>query len=202
VVIKFNDADFNIDALSQKMWDEYLSESPETDKYGVKITEAGQFFIYIQCDFEYFACRYAKSNTPLLLLRDVNAIKKTIECVFDRAKECIDHVIWKEYLFTNANFRALDNRNYHYCWNNKELPLPYRIIKNHRNYLFQYRKIIRQEDKIYLSKKEDDELVAFIDTHTEKYRKIFTQLTENTYTVSGISGEVRNYFRPDFEGSL
>jgi hypothetical protein len=201
-IIKFNDSNFNSKALSQKMWEEYQAELSESDQYGVKITDAGRFFIYIQCDFEYFACRYAKSNTPLLLLRDFGVIEETIRSVYNRAKECIDYVIWKEHLFTNGNFRALDNRNYHYCQGSIELPFPYRVIKKHRQYLLQYKEIIGLKEGAYLGKEEDEKLIKIINTYAGNYKSIFSRLKNDQYTVNGIEKTVKNYFSPSFDGSV
>jgi hypothetical protein len=186
------------------MWDEYTSELPESNKYGVKITEAGRFFTYIQCDFEYFACRYAKNDTPLLLIRDLNTIKETIECVFNKAKECIDYVILQEYQFTNQNFRALDNRNYHYLNEDVERPLPCRIIDNHWHYLLQYREIVKQKGGTYLntSMADDEDLLAHIETYAQKYKNIQIQIKENNYTVNGIPEKVKNYIGPDYRWLL
>ncbi|MDR2597885.1 MAG: hypothetical protein LBC76_11275 [Treponema sp.] len=208
VVIKFNDTKYEGSSdLARKMWDEYQSESSSEsageNRYGVKITDAGRFFTYIQCDFEYFACRYCDSSTPLLLMRDYDTIEKTITRVYKKAKECIDYVIGQESEFSHKNFRALDDRNYLHRPGRDGLPFPYRIIKNHRHYLSHYIKIIELYEGRYLGLgiEEDNKLVEFINSYSKQYKKIYDDLINNQYEIQNV-GTIKNYFKTDYGLSI
>ena len=55
----------NLCNILVEQWHEYKEKNIELDdvsKYGVKITEAGEFFAKILADFEYFACRFWQKN--------------------------------------------------------------------------------------------------------------------------------------------
>jgi hypothetical protein len=199
IVIKHNESgELNADILYRKMLELYSSKTTETDDFGIKITQAGCFFTYIQSDFEYFACRYDDSNLPLLFMLDVSRIQKTINCVYNKAKNCIDQVIMQEYEFTNGNFRSL-YKEYLYKsittgGNEVARSLPLRIIRNHRNYLLEYKNIV---DRVIDNKNDKYIIINTVDDYIKKYEYIFNKINNNEYVID--DHKIINYFDENAE---
>jgi len=202
IVIKYNDnelkGNLTADILYKKMLEIYELKSTDSNEFGIKITHAGCFFTYIQSAFEYFACRYDDNNSlPLLFMLDITKIKKTITCVFERAKKCIDHVLMHEYSFSNGNFNSLYNREFQYrhiteSKNVVEMSFPLRIIKNHRNYLSEYKKIIGL-NLIFDNENDKKDVVEHIDKYMKEYENLFKTIKNNKYVIN--DKKIVDYFR-------
>lgn len=205
IVIKFNETTssgtMTVDALSQKICEAYKNKDKNSKDYGIKITEAGRFFAKSLQDFEYFACRYASSNSPLIFMLDAEQIKSTIKTVFYKAKDYIDNTILLERALFHKQYEVAYDIMYHLKFysksNNLEFrSLPYRIIQQHTYYLNMYKKYIEDDDlhnKINLFTDNDrTEISEYIDKYLNKYKAIVGKLKKDNYKINGeqISGYI------------
>jgi hypothetical protein len=197
IVIKFNaTSDIDKKQLAEKLKESYENKIEKDDKFGIRITNAGRFFAYIQSDFEYFASRYCKNIaafSPLIWVKDIDAIKKIIATVFINAKKCIETVIEfeKDYF---SDYKKIYRKDYFYKWTllgkeKPKLPHPYRIIDTHCSYLSHYKNFLDAEkEKNNNSSKEGNKepsvfsdsdieiLKEYADEYINKYREVFSEL--------------------------
>ena len=168
VDIKFNQHEFNIEELADKLLGCYQNNENNKRQYAIKITEAGRYFLEsIIPSFEYFACRYNKNSSPLFSSYNLGLIKtdskepsnhaiehmKTMkEKIFKR----IDYVIKQDIIFFTANqsvdFKSMyssDDIRRPYCYASPtRKPLrnekchPLRILHSHIGYFDNYRAFI------------------------------------------------------------
>ncbi len=170
VCIKYDSSqeynEINLCNILVKQWHDYSENKIEIDdvsKYGVKITEAGEFFAKILSEFEYFACRFLSKEPPLVSLKnlellddkDENSFRaiEIINIVRKKAFSCIDEIIKrdKETFIESLNKpKANRHPNYakmydsEYSWVYKDSPQakalvhPYRILTQHQGYLTCY----------------------------------------------------------------
>lgn len=202
IVIKYNDPNLstNLDAetLSDKLYEE-SGNVYDADNFGVKITEAGYYFVRALRDFEFFACRYDDNSTPLIFMKDVNEIKKTIRNVFLSAKDCIDNAISNESSFFNKHFIDSDQFDLLHISNEKKVKfqsLPLRIIIQHRGYLQSYKYYI-DDDELHLKFKvftgEQRKIIsAYVQEYLDKYEEIFYDIKKSVYKING--EVISNYF--------
>lgn len=157
----------NLCNILVEQWKAYLNNEinlDDTSKYGVKITEAGEFFAKILADFEYFACRFLSNEPPLCSLENLKPIfingkrsfraVEIINIVREKAFSCIDEIIERDCSFyannTHSgcrgskayNFNKMYNDEYSWIYkdsvNAKAVVHPYRILTQHQGYLANY----------------------------------------------------------------
>jgi hypothetical protein len=196
IVIKFNaTSSITKKELAEKLKESYENKTENTDNFGIRITNAGRFFAYIQSDFEYFSSRYCKKFAaflPLIWVKDIDAIKNIIAAVFINAEKCIKTVIKFEKNYF-SDYKKIYLKEYFYKWtllgeDKPKLPHPYRIIDTHCSYLEHYKNFLEAERaKNTLSKEGKKEPSVFLDSDIEnlkkyvdeyinKYREVFSEL--------------------------
>jgi hypothetical protein len=197
IVIKFNStSSITKSELAEKLKKSYENKIEIDDNFGIRITNAGRFFAYIQSDFEYFSSRYCKEFAaflPLIWAKDIAAIKNIIETVFINAEKCINTVLKfeKDYF---RDYKKIYRKEYFYKWtllgNEKpKMPHPYRIIDTHCSYLEHYKNFLEAEkEKNKLSKEgkkrepsvfsdlDIEELQKYANGYINKYREVFSKL--------------------------
>jgi hypothetical protein len=99
IIIRYNEnvlADSNTlakaleDAWKDYRANEYSCNKYPVDRYGVRITKSGHLFVStVHPDFSFFAALYCNEEAPLMLLKDVNAVKTQINRVCSKAKEYV-----------------------------------------------------------------------------------------------------------------
>jgi hypothetical protein len=201
IVIKFNATpSIAKKELAEKLEKSYEEKIESDDNFGIRITNAGRFFAYIQSDFEYFSARYCKNIaafSPLIWVKNIDAIKEIINTVFINANKCIETVQkFEEDYF--RDYKKIYDKKYFYKWTllGKEKPMmphPYRIIDTHCSYLEHYKKFLEAEkEKNRLSKEGEEkpsvfsdqdieELQKYTDLYINKYRGIFSKLEKDGY---------------------
>ncbi len=190
----------NLCNILVEQWHEYKEKNIELDdvsKYGVKITEAGEFFAKILADFEYFACRFLAKEPPLFSLENIKLLDKEnknsfraieiINIVRTKAFSCIDEIIKrdKETFIESLNRPTSNHRpNYtkmydsEYSWVYKDSPQakafvhPYRILTQHYGYLscyFDYiEKFVPEED--FEKTEYKDSLLSLLKSQILQYK--------------------------------
>jgi hypothetical protein len=168
VDVKFNQHNFKVDDLSKKLRECYTNKNDNESAYGVKITDAGRFFLEsLLPTFEYFACRYETSSAPLfsslnlILTNDdpkytnnmgTEHIRKMQKIVFKRIKDITDDDTKFFIADDNVNFDAMYSygdicRRYCYApytgittdFAHGEQCHPLRILHSHIGYFDNYR---------------------------------------------------------------
>jgi hypothetical protein len=194
IVIKFNaTSSITKEALVRKLQESCKTKIEDEKDFGIRVTNAGRFFAYIQSDFEYFASRYCNkiaAFSPLVWIKDIKTIKDIIAAVFIAAKTCMETVVRfdRDYFL---NFETIYQKKYFYEWTllgNKKskMPHPYRIIDTHLVYLDHYKNFLDAEkEKNRLSAKGEKLPSVFSDSDIEvlqkytaeyitKYREVFS----------------------------
>ncbi|MDR0624255.1 MAG: hypothetical protein LBG10_07470 [Treponema sp.] len=200
IVIKFNaTSTITKDELAKKLKESYEKKIETDDKFGIRITNAGRFFAYIQSDFEYFSSRYCKNIaafSPLIWVKDMDAIKKIIETVFVNAKKCINAVIASEKNYFR-DYKKMYHKEYFYKWTllgreKAKMPHPYRIIDTHCSYLDHYKNFLEAEKKkkkpSVFSDSDIEELQKYANEYIAKYKEIFSNLEKEK------DAQQNNYF--------
>lgn len=65
VLIRFKHRKMKKDLLISELKKAYDSKSDDINNFGIKITEAGSYYLTLMSKFEYFSCRYCPGTTPL-----------------------------------------------------------------------------------------------------------------------------------------
>ena len=167
-----------------------------TDKYGIMITYAGEFFARMAPDFEYFSCRFA-AGPALMSPRSLQKSRKmkkyicleTIQIVQENAFKCIDELLERESRFfgyldledetikMQGVFFPLYSNNYPYKWlyttqaNGKLKPHPLRILDQHLGYLLNFAKHIKSFQESQLREKARKEILEGIAEAIGQYSK-------------------------------
>ncbi|MBO5934091.1 MAG: hypothetical protein J6Q94_01245 [Clostridia bacterium] len=196
IILKFNNDVYehlNVDNLTKIMQDEFDKHSSDSSSYGIRITEAGYCYVRNMKDYEYFACRYSKNDVPVVLMKNADKIKETIELVFDAAKRNIDSAIAIEFEHLR-NFSRGYRCDYHFrnisVSNKIEMQsYPYRVIKQHKRYLTSYKRYL-SENYLHnydgsLSQDERKDICNTIDQYLDKYNDILSGLKHSTYEIDG-----------------
>jgi hypothetical protein len=194
IVIKFNSTPKIIkEDLAKKLKESYENKIEKDDDFGIRITNAGRFFAYIQSDFEYFSSRYCRdisAFSPLIWVKDKKAAKKIIMTVFDNAKKCMDIItnFEKDYF---RDYKEMYDKEYFYKWTllgekKSSMPHPYRIIDAHCTYLEHYKVFLDAEkDKNgprVFSYSDIKELRKWAERYIKKYKIFFSKLEEEKDT--------------------
>ncbi len=169
ISIKFNQEIFDEHILANEMLAEFKNNS-DNCSYGVKITDAGRFFISnIIPSFEYFSCRYAKQSSPLfatsnlaitaknkLYCRNIgtelleNIELKVTQCILDTVKFDSEFFAANNIINFDAMYSVAGCPR-RYCFEPPSRNLanygneqchPLRIINSHIRYLDNYRVFI------------------------------------------------------------
>jgi hypothetical protein len=188
IVIKFNATpSITKKQLAEKLKESYEKKIEKDDDFGIRITNAGRFFAYIQSDFEYFSSRYCKNIaafSPLIWVKDIDAIKNIIATVFINAKKCIKTVIKfeKDYF---SDYKKIYRKEYFYKWTllgeeKPKLPHPYRILDTHCSYLEHYKNFLEAEkekkEPSVFSDSDIEGLKKYANEYINKYREVFSEL--------------------------
>lgn len=123
VLVKFAQKKLSIEALNDEIMKEYSNEDFDTN-YGIKITEAGAYFLDLLPKFEYYSCRYCRNSRPLF--SELNYIdsqgnpceryKDIIKKVKENTFNCIEELHKNDDRFFLAkdkvNYEAMYSGNY------------------------------------------------------------------------------------------
>lgn len=71
VLIRFEHRQMSKDELVNELKNAYLSKNDNISKFGIKITEAGSYYLTLLPKFEYFSCRYYSNSRPLYLFDNI-----------------------------------------------------------------------------------------------------------------------------------
>lgn len=74
VLIRFKHRKISKDALIQELKNAYNTRNDNTSSFGIKITEAGSYYLTLLPKFEYFSCRYYSNSRPLYLIDNIKPI--------------------------------------------------------------------------------------------------------------------------------
>ncbi|MCL2053006.1 MAG: hypothetical protein FWG90_00990 [Oscillospiraceae bacterium] len=144
IIIKFNDSrleKLTLPYFKQKMleFDDGSITDDEKLKFGFKISDTGDFYIWFQPEFELFACKFCREYPlPLIFYRKPEEIISVINEVYKNVCTCIRIVLRDEY---NSFHDYSDMKNQGYLYKDKygnEIPFPKRIIMSHIEYLEHY----------------------------------------------------------------
>lgn len=204
IVIKFNDSAFTLESLVEKIVQCIDENNDGTDQYGVKVTNAGRFFLNKLADFEYFACRYCRNSLPLFFNENFNSPNGSVKAlqiiqnVRERALMCVEEV--KAYDIRTAKknntirYRELysypleTHKGYLYIssWG-REMTHAQRILDSHISYLDQYRNFVLEsrlndEEKKQLSL----DILKEISTYVTKMKELVNLIDEyGNYYIGG-----------------
>lgn len=182
----------------KEQWNQYLNgniDIDDSERFGVRITEAGSFFAKILSDFEYFACRFLPDESALFSKKNINTIivngKKSfraveiIKIIRKKAFSCVDEIIHRDYIFfastiiqnTNTKFDAMYNGNYRWLYRDSkmdaELVHPYRILEQHIGYISNYISYVTEyiSDDSFNKPEDKIEFIDLIKVQLQKYIK-------------------------------
>lgn len=175
----------NLAAEMVKQWKDFLEKKTDMEscftRYGVRITEAGSFFVKILPDFEYFACRFAPQYPALIARENLRACTdksgndsyrclEAINIVKDNAFKCIDEVIKRDDEFFKSVYRPqrawnrffplyADKPQYKWIYvpnknSSSLLPHPLRILNHQIGYLQDYKEYVEVLPDRYFEKPE------------------------------------------------
>lgn len=207
VLIKFNQTKFDKDALRKKMWECYQDDYDD-ENYGVKITEAGRYFVEsILPIFEYFSCRYFKNSAPLFALENLKLVDNgkankgilLMQRVMQQTFKCIERVIAQDMRLFKKNGNACFNLMYStpesqrkYCYEPAtRCPTDYgheqchvlRILHSHISYFDNYRVFVLTATNENGSNYYDDDVKIMLSTAIlkiiNKYLEKLSQIIEN-----------------------
>lgn len=194
VILKMNDTQLThsstVNILAAQMQTDYKAKSQNGNKFGVKITDAGYFFANILCYFEFFACQCAEHSTPLILMSNPENIRTIIRKVYDYSQNYINETLLFEKSFFHDRFKVGHKIDYYLRHTSHEgntyyLPLAFRIISRHRDYLQAYKQFIDddtiQDNLKVFSSKERADLSSFISTYIKKYKLLYEQIDGSNY---------------------
>ena len=201
IMIKFDSEEiYNEQRLVSKLeeqWNFYKNNRRDHlndfEKYGIKITMSGSLFAKVCCDFEYFACRFAKNYPALFIRQNLRKSKgESYDCldliniVKYNAFECIDEIIRKDNDFfsslgnaTSVNkFSALYTENSKYKWNYKANRIsrqvtahPIRIINSHMGYISHYAIFVKDlSEEKFEDKNDKEKIIAGLKKIIEDYK--------------------------------
>lgn len=123
VLVKFAQKTLNNKALEDELKKEY-EDNNNNSNFGIKITEAGTYFLDLLPKFEYYSCRYCKNSRPLFAKsnfidscgRPSNKYMEIINEVKDKAFMCIEELYSNDNRFflsgNELNFAAMYSGNY------------------------------------------------------------------------------------------
>lgn len=199
IIIKFNVSNtqgkLTAEMLAKRMLYEYENGFKDSDNFGIRLTEAGAYFAQMLREFEYFSCRYAKADAPLIFMLDKEQIKNTLELVYTNAKECIDNTILFEGSFFKWEYSAGYKHLHHLRQKNTYQSYVYRILKRHIDYLRAYRLYLKDDilhNEIKLFKDSDrNEIINCIDDFICGYEDIWKQIRESEYEIN--AKKIENY---------
>jgi len=183
-----------INLLADKLTTSFNSNSIEDNK--LKITATGRFVADFNPSYEFFACNINHHSTvhylPLVLLNDLDEIKKIMKHVFISSVQLIRETIEQEYKVFDNFSDLYANKAYTYPSFDSEktnlLSYPYRIIENNINYLNSYIKFLRQDEKRKVKLFTDCARTS-IEAVVEEYRKEYLGFIKALN--SGDGGEIR-----------
>lgn len=208
IILKFNDQSctnpLDATSLANKLFEMYTAKDESTENFGIRITEAGWFFVNSLCNFEYFACRCNKYYMPLLFMKDEDMIKESIEEVFNMAEKCIKSTLIQEYAFFHGSFGKEKTYNYNLriktqSGKNSNYPFPIRLIIQHISYLYSYRNYLTKDtlhDSFELiSKDVRNNLIETVDEFINRYKNIAKKLLNSEYLINyrGKKTLIKNY---------
>lgn len=194
IIIKFNDQEYDQYKLVEKLQSIKNGGEDSTEKYGVKITSAGRFFLTKMADYEYFACRYCRSSAPLFfedimsnekrqkVLNYMLEVKRHAFSCIDKVKETDTSICRAPNNLINYNtlYSADDSlvkKGYLYI-NKKgnEITHVQRIIDSHISYLDQYRNhILRAKIGNYEKKEFSIRILQIIKEYIDKLKEIVSE---------------------------
>lgn len=211
VDIKFNRKTINEDNIgyvADVIYKIYQEGDNSTDVYGIKITNAGKYFLTLCPEFEYFGCRYRKEKEPLFCESNYDNAIKIIEGVKKDSFKCIDKVVKFDKAFVSLNncynFNALyseeDGVIRHYLYSKNvttdqdfglEQPHALRILNSHISYIDTYRTVVLLDDSLEEMKKTkiSNLILNLIEEYANKIKELcnITSKCEgiNTYYIGG-----------------
>lgn len=71
ILIRFEHKQMSKDKLINELKKAYLSKCNNKRSFGIKITEAGSYYLTLLPKFEYFSCRYYSNSRPLYLVDNI-----------------------------------------------------------------------------------------------------------------------------------
>lgn len=74
ILIRFEHREITKEALIQELKKSYSNKSDNIEKFGIKITEAGSYYLSLLPKFDYFACRYYSNSKPLYLVDNIKPV--------------------------------------------------------------------------------------------------------------------------------
>lgn len=123
VLVKFAQRTLDKDSLEDQLKTEYMNKCNDIN-YGIKISEAGVYFLDLLPKFEYYSCRYCKNSSPLFAKQNFidkkgrmrENYKTIIEEVKEKAFLCIKEVYNNDNRFflsgNEVNYSAMYSGNY------------------------------------------------------------------------------------------
>lgn len=188
VLLKFAQRTLSKEALEDELKQEYLNNNNEPN-FGIKITEAGTYFLDLLPKFEYYSCRYCINSRPLFAEsnfidsygRTNSRYMEIIDVVKDKAFSCLNELKENDNRFflsgNDLNFAAMYNGNY--LFRNSHDRYGSHHIKNvfidHIGYLDRFRGYI----SLYESDKLDKKAISlYILNVIKEYIDFFRPLLE------------------------
>ena len=197
VVIKYNDEKLDFNKFKKTIAKIYREQDTDTQKFGVKITDAGRFFLSKLSDFEYFSVRYYPQYKPLFHSDNFmnNNCLKIISTIRKKALLCIDAIIENDDRFFRAHnsnkvdysimySSSAEHKGYLYSTasGNREITHPESIINNHINYLDFYRHYILDSE---LSNEQKETISRSILDNIEEYINKLQELLDKKSCIHG-----------------
>ncbi len=190
--IKWNhDAqNYNSDSLYKILYDareNIILEKEDDVRFGIKINPAGQAFLKILPEFEFFDLRYCEDLPSLFTDEGMKKkegwiAEQIIDRVLYNSLYCCNEVIKRDYSFfasfmtKKVDFNLLYSSKfiYHETSNNySNLPHPSRILDQQSNYLRRYREFVdalEPNEKRFKNSDEKTEFLKMIDSKIALYK--------------------------------
>ena len=181
IVINLNNKAKTAD-LKNAIYQTVKNES-ECKESTIKITDAGRAYIYINTNFEYFSSRYnAKENrTPLIFSGNLKKENgeficiKIIRNVRECTMECIKTLIYNDsQLGSKAAASVCEDARIVKSFFNG-MPHPIRILRQHTNYLKDYKYYIEKFANIS-DKKDEKKISKGISSEIKEYEKFIERI--------------------------
>lgn len=104
VLIRFEHRTMTKETLIIELKNAYSKRTDDINKFGIKITEAGSYYLSLLPKFEYFACRYYPNSKPLYLIENIKP--NNINNITEQSFPCYKYIekVKKQTIgYTNSN---------------------------------------------------------------------------------------------------
>ena len=214
VDIKFNRKtlnDSNKSIVENAIFEAYMNHD-EDERYGIKITNAGKYFLNICPEFEYFSCRYRRDKEPIFCDDSIYSALKTISDVKKDTFKCIEKIIQNDKAFvslnTGYNYNALYSeengiiRHYLFAKNvthiqdyGKEQHHILRILNSHISYIDMFRTLFLLESDLDNAEKTEisKTILNILDDYVKKIKEICS--------ISSFNGDITTYLIGGYQRS-